>query len=169
MVESDRLMIYPLDRDQLDVYLQAGDKFEHLFNLASTGRTVSPEVKEMVEKHTLSKMKAATADNYLFHTFWIVVNKSSRRIVAELGFKGEPNKEGEIEIGYGTLPDSRNKGFMTEAVGAMIEWARTQQGLRWLLAETDETNIASIRIVQKNNFRFDYKKGKMFWWRIPLS
>jgi ribosomal-protein-alanine N-acetyltransferase len=155
MIETDRLMIIPLNQEQLDLYLQADDKFENLFELACTGRRVVPDVKEMVEKFTLSKMKIANADNYLFYTFWIVVEKSSRSIVAELGFKGEPNKDGEIEIGYGTLPNSRNKGFMTEAVGAMIKWASNREGVRWLLAETDETNIASIRIVQKNNFRFD--------------
>jgi len=126
-------------------------------------------VKEMVASFTLPKMKKAGLDNYIFYTFWIVVEKSSKTIVAELGFKGEPGEKGEIEIGYGTMPTFRGKGYMTEAVGGMINWARTQKGIRHILAETDEKNIASVKIVQKNNFQFTKKRGKMLWWKVKVK
>ncbi|PWT76128.1 MAG: N-acetyltransferase [Bacteroidetes bacterium] len=168
MVETERLIIIPLSYDQLNLYLQVNGRLEKMMNLNDNGRTISPDVREMVSVFTLPKMKKAKGNDYLFFTFWIVVEKSSRTIVAELGFKGEPNAKGEIEIGYGTLPGYRGKGFMTEAVGGMIGWAKQLGSVKYILAETDEKNIASVKIVQKNNFQYLKKKGKMLWWRVGL-
>ena len=150
------------------MYLQGNGRFEKLLHLKDVGRTIAPDVKQMVAVFTLPKIKRAGPDNYLFFTFWIVVEKNTRSIVAELGFKGEPNEKGEVEIGYGTLPDQRGKGFMTEAVGGMVAWARKQSRIKYILAETDEKNTPSIRIVEKNNFLYTGKKGKMMWWRIDV-
>ena len=169
MVETERLVILPLNYEQLDLYLQANGRLEKLLHLKDNGRTIAPDVKQMVAAFTLPKIKKAGPDNYLFFTFWIVVEKQTRTIVAELGFKGEPNEKGEVEIGYGTMPAQRGKGFMTEAVGGMISWAQSTAGIKYILAETDEKNIPSIKIVQKNNFQYLRKKGKMIWWKISVK
>jgi len=169
MIETDRLIILPLNYEQLDLYLQANGRLEKLLHLTDNGRTIAPDVKEMVSAFTLPKIKKAGIPNYLFFTFWIVIEKQTRTIVAELGFKGEPNEKGEIEIGYGTMPAQRGKGFMTEAVGGMIAWAKDQADIKHILAETEEKNIASVKIVQKNNFQFIRKKGKMLWWKISVK
>ena len=165
MVETDRIKIVPLTYPQLVKYLKADNKLEAELGLEQTGRIVSEDVKDMVENFTLPKMKAGNRHNYLFYTFWIVIDKPSNTIVAELGFKGSPDRDGAIEIGYGTMPDHRGKGYMTEAVGAMINWALGREEVKSVLAETDEKNLASIRIVQKNGFvQFD-KRREMLWWR----
>ncbi|MBS1600051.1 MAG: GNAT family N-acetyltransferase [Bacteroidetes bacterium] len=169
MVETDHLVILPLNYEQLELYLQGNGRLEKLLHLKDLGRTIAPDVKEMVTAFTLPKIKKAGPANYLFFTFWIVVEKKSRSIVAELGFKGEPNEKGEIEIGYGTMPTQRGKGFMTEAVGGMIEWAKHQSNIKFILAETEEKNTASIKIVQKNNFEYTGKKGRMMWWKVAVK
>lgn len=129
------------------------------------GRVVASEVKDMVEHSTLPKMKLADHADYLFYTFWLVVNKTTGIIVAELGFKGIPDNKGEIEIGYGTMPEQQGKGYMTEAVSGMIHWAAGRTDVEYILAETDENNHASIRVVQKNGFVQYDKRGEMLWWR----
>ena len=169
MVETSRLTIIPLSYNQLKLYLEAENKFENSLQLINNGRTVAPNVKNMVELITLPKMKKAVNDNYLFHTFWIVIEKISKTIVAELGFKGAPDKAGEIEIGYGTFVDHRKKKFMTEAVGGMIDWAKQRPDVHFILAETDNENIASIKIVQKNNFQLFDTRGKMLWWKVAVK
>ena len=169
MVETLRLFLFPLLRDQLETYLEGGDKLEKELGLRSQGRTVSSGVKKMVGLVTLPKIKSAVKDHYLFYTFWLVVEKSSKSIVAELGFKGPPDRNGGIEIGYGTMEGQRNKQFMTEAVAGMIDWAGKRADIQYILAETDMNNAASIRVVQKNNFLFEEKKGKMMWWKIRVK
>lgn len=169
MVETSRLLISPLTRDQLHLYLEAGDLFEKATGLTCAGRTVVPAVQNMVTKFTIPQMASATADEYLFYTFWIVVEKSTRLIVAELGFKGVPTGNGEIEIGYGTMPAHQGKGFMTEAVGGMLAWGKKRPDVHCILAETDESNAASIKVLLKNSFVPYARKGNMLWWKINVK
>lgn len=169
MVETSRLLIRPLTATQLRLYLQANDLFEQAQGLACTGRMVAPAVQNMVERFTIPQMADATTDNFLFYTFWIVVEKQRRLIVAELGFKGEPNGNGEIEIGYGTMPLHQGRGFMTEAVAGMVNWCCLRPDVRTLLAETDAANAASIKVLVKNHFTQYTHKGKMLWWKRSVA
>jgi [ribosomal protein S5]-alanine N-acetyltransferase len=165
MISTQRLHIIPLRYDQLKMYLQANDLLEAELGLRKTGRTISKEVKQRVERFILPKIKASTEDHFIFDTFWIVVEKSSRVIVSELGFKGPPNGEGVVEIGYGTMPGHEGNGYMTEAVAGVIEWAKERKDLNMIMASVDENNLASIRIVQKTNFEALGKKEDLLWWR----
>jgi [ribosomal protein S5]-alanine N-acetyltransferase len=169
VIETERLHIFPLTIPQLELYLQANHKLEKLLDLAYTGRTVSPYVKASVTQYTLPKMKAATGMDYLFYTFWLVVEKQSRNIVAELGFKGPPLGAGHVEIGYGTMPAMQKKGYMTEAVGGILKWAAQRPDISHVLAETHSINAASIRVVQKNGFHQYEKRGDMLWWKADVS
>ena len=169
MVETNRLTIIPLTGEQLELYLQGNDEFEKEFKLIKTGRKVSPEIKERVSRTIIATIKNGFCKDYLFYTFWIVIERSKKMIVAELGFKGDPNKNGEIEIGYATMYKQREQGYMTEAVGGMISWAKLQPDVKYILAETDEKNLASISVVQKNKFQLDHQKEEMKWWRISVE
>ncbi|MGN6416049.1 MAG: GNAT family N-acetyltransferase [Pseudobacter sp.] len=169
MVHTDRLYILPLTVPALELYLQGNDLFERMEELALINRVMNPEVKRYVESVTLPCMRRAPFDHYLYFTFWLVIEKASRLVVAELGFKGPPGAAGEVEIGYGTMKHARNRGFMTEAVGGLIQWASQRQELSAVLAETARTNAASIRVLQKNGFEQYDQKEDMLWWRTRFS
>jgi len=63
------------------------------------------------------------------------------------------------------MPGHQGKGYMTEAVAMMIRWATSRDDIRCILAEIDEQNLASIRIVTKNGFEQFDKRNQMLWWR----
>jgi ribosomal-protein-alanine N-acetyltransferase len=149
----------------LELYLKANDELERAIGLTPFGRTIAPQVKEMVTKVTLPKMAQATGNDYLFHTFWLVVDKQSQMIVAELGFKGTPVNGGQVEIGYGTMPTMQGKGYMTEAVDGLLQWAADRTDINVVLAETHASNKPSIRVVEKNGFETISRQGEMVWWR----
>lgn len=164
-IETERLHLFPLTVPQLHLYLKANDELEKALDLTPFGRTIAPQVKDMVAKFTLPNMEKATGNDYLFYTFWLVVDKQSRLIVAELGFKGPPVMEGRVEIGYGTMPTQQNKGYMTEAVKGLLQWAAGRGDVNTVLAETHALNKASIRVVEKNGFTQFDQKGEMLWWK----
>jgi ribosomal-protein-alanine N-acetyltransferase len=168
-LESKRLRIMPLNHKRLLQYLKAEGYFEKDNGLPYTGRTISRDVKEMVDNFTMPKIKSASDDDYLFYSFWVVINKSTGEIVAELGFKGPPDEEGRIEIGYGTMPEQENRGYMSEAVATMLQWGKENPRVRLILAETDQSNQRSIRVLQKNGFIEFERKGNMIWWKAILS
>jgi RimJ/RimL family protein N-acetyltransferase len=169
MLQTARLHILPLTVTALELYLQGNNLFEMEQGLTITNRMVAPEVKRYVSSITLPCMRKMPDDQYLFFTFWLVIDMNTRLVVAELGFKGLPNPAGVVEIGYGTVEDARNKGYMTEAVAALINWAAKRQEISTVLAETKKTNQASIRVLQKNGFEQFDEKGEMLWWRTVFA
>jgi RimJ/RimL family protein N-acetyltransferase len=58
---------------------------------------------------------------------------------------------------------------MTEAVKGILQWASTRPDINTVLAETNASNIPSIKIVQKNGFEHFDKKGEMLWWRANVK
>jgi [ribosomal protein S5]-alanine N-acetyltransferase len=166
VIETERLLIFPLTYEQLELYVEAANKLEKALGLKKTGRTMALQVKESVMRYTLPNMQAATGTDYLFYTFWLVVDKQSRAIVAELGFKGPPVNAGNVEIGYGTMPSMQGRGIMTEAVGGILQWAAQRPDISYVLAETHSANTASIRVVEQNGFEQFNAKGDMLWWRF---
>lgn len=81
---------------------------------------------------------------------------------------GEPNEEGEIEIGYGTYDEFRNAGYMTEAVGGIIKWAKGQAKVESIFASTEKNNIASFSVLRKNDFVKVCETETLFNWRLKI-
>ena len=168
MIETARLKLVPLTYEQLRKYMQADNSLEAELQLNSTSRSISPALKEALEETILPSV-ADPARNYLFSTLWTVILKGENKMVGDLCFVGEPNDAGEIEIGYGTYEDFQKKGFMTEAVGAIIQWAKTQPGVKTILADTNKDNPASWAVLKKNNFVRCGETETLFNWRLELD
>ncbi|RYG44125.1 MAG: N-acetyltransferase [Chitinophagaceae bacterium] len=169
VVETDRLLIAALDNPQLHLYIAANNKLEQELGLKVGDRVLSQDLREMIDQITVPAMREANENNYFFYTLWIVIDKTRNRLVAELGFKGEPGEDGSIEIGYGTFPLSRGQGYMTEAVSGMIGWAKNFPDITSIKAETEEDNIPSIRVLQKAGFIQTGKKGTMVTWKLTFQ
>jgi ribosomal-protein-alanine N-acetyltransferase len=165
MIETSRLLIIPLNAEELGLYVISNEMLERKLQLTVSGRKVMPDIRKKVQEEILPKMKDAAGDAYLFFTFWVAVEKISRMIVAELGFKGVPDENAEIEIGYGTYPDQRGKGYMTEAVLGICKWIEGRPEVLGIIAETEESNKASIEVLQKNRFILSDKKNRVLWWK----
>lgn len=54
---------------------------------------------------------------------------------------------------------------MTEALSALTAWALAQPGVTCVVAETDEANTASHKILLRNNFSVYKKERPVWWWR----
>jgi ribosomal-protein-alanine N-acetyltransferase len=70
------------------------------------------------------------------------------------GFKGKPAADGTVEIGYSMLPEFQRAGYATEAAGALVRWAFSHPQVARVVAETYPELRPSIRVLEKNNFRF---------------
>src|SRR5690606_32810493 len=95
--------------------------------------------------------------------------KAEARLVGGLGFKGPADERGEVEIGYGVDDAHRNKGYMSEAVAAMVDWALQQPDVRSVRAETTNTNVASMRVLQKVGFAPYRATDRYLYWRIDAA
>ena len=165
MLETKRLLIKPLTYNQLVKYIKADDSLEEELNLNPNARVVPEILKEKMTLNILPKV-ADTNIDYRYVTLWTAINKKENQMVCDVCFKGEPNDDGEIEIGYGTQPQFQGNGFMKEGVGGMIEWAKTQPKVKSIFAETLKDNIASFTILERNNFVKVGETETLFQWRL---
>ncbi len=168
MIESDRIILKPLTYSQLEKYIRNDTSLESELNLNPTSRTISAELKDALENTILPNV-ADTNKNYLYSTLWTVISKVDNMMVGDICILGEPNAEGEIEIGYGTYDEFQGKGFMTEGVKCIIKWAESEPKVNAIIASTLKSNIASFRVLEKNNFRKTGETETLFNWQFTIK
>ena len=66
----------------------------------------------------------------------------------------KPLAPGEAELGYWVASAFWGTGYASEAVAAVVDWARTQ-ALRALVAIVFQDNTASIRVVTRAGFAYE--------------
>ena len=168
MIETERLILKPLTYGQLIKYIKCDNSLETELNLNETSRTISPELKEAFEQTILPNVADKTKD-YLYSTLWTAILKTENKLVGDLCIIGEPNADGEIEIGYGTYQEFRNKGFMTEIVSGIIVWAKSQPKVKSIIASIDKSNIASFKVLEKNSFAKTGETELLLNWKLILK
>lgn len=87
---------------------------------------------------------------------WYIVlktNPEGRVLIGVGGFKGAPDESNNVEVGYSILPEFQNQGYASEAVAGWTNWV-AKQGVRSLTAETLPELVASIRVLEKNDFTY---------------
>lgn len=168
MTETKRLILKPLTYEQLVKYARCDHSLEEELHLNSTSRNITPELKEALEQTILPNVADKTK-NYLYSTLWTAIYKEENKMVGDLCIIGEPNSEGEIEIGYGTYDAFQNQGFMTEMVSGIAEWAKQQNIIKAIVATTDITNKASVKVLEKNGFEKVGEKDSQARWKLTIS
>lgn len=168
MIETERFLLRPLTYDQLIKYIKCDNSLEAEFNLYQTSRTISTELKEALEQ-TIMPNVADKSKNYLYSTIWTAISKTENKMVGDLCIYGEPNAKGEIEIGYGIYNEFMNKGFMTEIVKGIINWAKNQTKVKSIIASTDKINIASCKVLEKNMFIKIGETETLFNWKLVIK
>ncbi len=58
---------------------------------------------------------------------------------------------------------------MTEAVGEMLKWTKTQSNVQKVLANTDKNNISSQRVLRNNGFSKINEADGFIYWEIRMK
>lgn len=95
---------------------------------------------------------------------WLVIDKQSNRIIGDIGFKGKPDTEKSVEVGYGITSAVQNKGYATEALNRLIQWAFHSNQVDKVVAECLVDNKPSIRVLEKLKMnRMKTVDGMLYW------
>lgn len=168
MIQTERLTLLPLTLAQLQWHVENSTRLEESLGLVPGHREVTEPLLSIITHFTIPRLKDPDL-NPLFQTIWIGWDRETGQIVADAKFKGEPDEDGVVEIGYGTYPVFQGRGYMTEMVGGLMAWASEQPGVRRIMADTDADNLASQRVLQKNGFRFVEETEGLLWWERKVE
>ncbi|GAE24961.1 acetyltransferase [Halalkalibacter wakoensis JCM 9140] len=96
---------------------------------------------------------------------WFVIAQENV-VIGDIGFKGKPDSKKSVEIGYGIIEEAQNKGFATEAVQNLIQWAFAFEEVEIVKAECLEDNIASIKVLEKLGMKKVNQQDNMLEWEL---
>ncbi|WP_130734550.1 GNAT family N-acetyltransferase [Flavobacterium sp. J27] len=84
---------------------------------------------------------------------WAVTEKGKDKLISLIGFYRTQHENYRTEIGYMLLPEYQNKGYITEAIQTLLDYAFDKMGVHSVEAIIDPRNIASGKVLEKNGFR----------------
>ena len=134
-LESKRLYLYPISDDEMRLLIE--------------------KEKDAEMKQAYSEMLQGclnSPEDRVWSAVWFMELKEQRgTIVGDFCFKGL-GPDGMVEIGYGLREGYCKKGYMTEAVKTVSEWALSQERVTRVEAETTPDNTASEHVLRNAGF-----------------
>jgi ribosomal-protein-alanine N-acetyltransferase len=100
---------------------------------------------------------------------WVLIERGSRTVVGDAGFMGPPGTDETIEIGYSVVPERRGRGYATEAVRALVDWALDQPGVSAVVAGCATDNTPSMRLLERVGFERTGREDDQLRWRLETS
>ena len=162
---TSRLTLQLLTLEQAELFFLGNNLLEQNLHLPNDNRIIDAHFKEVAETIFLPKLRIDEA-NAIFHSFFILIENTSQEIVGEIGCHLIPNENGEVEIGYSTQAHFQNKRFMSEAVGGFSKFLLSFDNVNVILAETDESNVASQKVLTNNNFILTKETDTTCFWKL---
>jgi len=164
-LETSRLSLVPLTYAQLLKYAALDYSLESELKLLQREREMKADFKSTIETYLIPYINQ-NPDLILFATIWLIIHKDQNLAVGDIGFNAGPSEKGVVEVGYSTYPGFMNRGYMTEALGAISAWAFDQPGVQIIIAQTDKDNLATHRVLSKNSFTPFAEADQFYWWRL---
>jgi len=151
VLTTPRLVLRPVtahDHAGLLAHWTAPDVRRFLFD----GAVLSPaEITRAIEDSTRSFAVAG-------HGLWLIRERDGADLVGTAGLR--PLEDLGLEIIYTLAPAAWGRGYATEAARVVVEYALGPLGLPEVLAEIDEGNLASVKVVERLGMtRFDVVPG----------
>jgi len=81
--------------------------------------------------------------------FLLKTTSGKPAVIGNGGFKGKPDSLGQVEIGYSIMKEYQGRGFATEAMRTLIEFAFSDKNVTGIIAHTFPELILSIRVLEK--------------------
>jgi RimJ/RimL family protein N-acetyltransferase len=99
-----------------------------------------------------------------------VEERDGGRLVGDVGISPAEGEPGVIKVGYTISPDVQGRGYATEAVQALVDYALHTLGAEVVRAYADADNTPSIRVAEKVGMRlierFEHHEGDEVWFGV---
>ena len=152
-LHTPRLRLLPLSIDDLRAIDAAN--LDLLAVKIEPAALLETSVAAIAQK--IRKMSKLSVSVHLWYTYWLIVKADEETGIGFVGFKGTPDDLGFAEVGYSLSPNYRRQGFMKEALGALIDWARQHPSCRGVTAtRVLKDNIGSNKALTGCNFILTY-------------
>lgn len=154
VLETERLIIRPFQlSDSEDCFGFLSDK-ESCYNDGGYEpfTEMDDKYRELMELYRSQPMRK------------MIVLKETGRVISSANITEKLDRAIEaFEIGYGTDPNYRRRGYTFEALSKICNCLLSEFHLDMIIAGVIEKNTASINLLHKLGFHFEGRKTKAFW------
>lgn len=92
---------------------------------------------------------------------WVLINKPEKKM-GTCGFHLWDREKNKVEIGFELMKQYNRKGYMTEAVDAIIEFARNKMNVNKIIAVVYFDNSNCKKLLEKFGFKIVDKEECIF-------
>lgn len=144
-LETERLLLRRIDENDVEEVLALRGNPEIMKYIP---RPLAKSKEEALAHITMieEKIENNTGIN------WGITIKGSNKIIGIIGHYRIQPENHRAEIGYMSLPEYNGKGYITEAIKAVVVYGFEQMNLHSIEAVIDPGNIASEKVLLKNGF-----------------
>ena len=157
MLESERLLLIPMDLDIIDTLIVSDELFYSKYGFKNSGGVYlnpSPEYLHKIKNRLIEH-----PEEYPLAVDHLIVIKDIKTVIGIIYFKRLPNN-GVSEIGYGMSPKYEGNGYMGEALKTMLLFGR-DNGIVTVVADTTIDNIKSQNVLKRNGFAIEKTKDNI--------
>jgi len=145
VIETERLILRGFTMDDIDAVYKLRTDRDIMKNIYKDPMQTRQEAIEMIKKMN---------DDYASYNGvnWGITIKPNPTIVGGVGFWRIIREHYRAELGYSLLPPFWGKGYISEAVKAVLDIGLGPLNLHSIEANIDPVNLASAKILEKNGF-----------------
>jgi [ribosomal protein S5]-alanine N-acetyltransferase len=103
---------------------------------------------------TLRRLEEDTAPAGWYLWYFLLRTAGEPLLLGAGGFKGPPDEDGSVEVGYSIVTEHHRRGYASEAVAGLLAFAFEHTGVTRVLAETLPELAGSIGVLRKRGFAF---------------
>ncbi|MBQ3761463.1 MAG: GNAT family N-acetyltransferase [Clostridia bacterium] len=159
-LETERLVLRKMEmRDAPDMYEYSRDPQVAKHVLWEAHTSVS-DTKAYI-RYMLRKYRAGEPSS------WCIVEKSTDKVVGTIGYMWYQKDNSSAEVGYSLARRCWNRGYMTEALRAVLDYTFRELGFNRVEAQHETDNGASGAVMRKCGMQKEgtlrsrlYNKGK---------
>lgn len=171
MIATPRLTLVPLTLDHLRQWQADRNAMETSLGLEPYPKTMPEIIQKEIEDAIPYWVEQVSKhpDHYPWFTNWEIIHREDKRSIGGIGLGGLPDASGDTLVGYYVDAHYHNQGYATESLQFLADWAFGHPQLKRMLAETPKGNLASQRVLSKNNFIRWKEKPKTYLWVKPRA
>ncbi len=150
-IDLNEIFLYPLNSEELSLWLNDLSLLEKKLDCKYCAEPVRGLFKDVVQSQLILGL-SELPEYWNWFTYWFIIRKSDKKIIGTLFFKGKPNENNEVEIGYGLGKEFESQGYMTKALSGICIWANKQPEVKQIIAETKTDNYKSQKLLRRCGF-----------------
>ena len=145
-IETQRLFLKCVDHSDRDfIFEEFQNDYINKYLYDMEPMTDIQQADDLIEFYNLKEPRNQSR--------WVLIDKLENKKMGTCGFHLWDRKENKVELGFELMQQFTGRGYMTEAVAAMIEFTRNKMKVNKIIGIVYIDNIKCKRLLEKFAFK----------------